>query len=572
MAVAVQALDSIVQALLPIATTYLAARTTTALADAYNGVDGAASQALLFVVLTSLVSVVMLTWDSFGSYISKKSRYKIGAAVEEQMMTKFGSLPFELYDDKNVVDLHDRAKRFSYVFSYIFGTIGTMLTSIVSVIGSIAALLVVSPLLAGILLLVVLPGALLQIRLTRQQAGHWAGNVTTRRRKGNMGWMVADSQYIAEMRVYGVLKYLLREYARLRDTDEKQRVDIELSYTWKQLAAKIAEAGVELGSLIWVVLEIVNRSQPVGQFVFVQQLVSRAISSANQLGGQLGQVDEDLANMVDYQEFMSIAPMDDGKKVLRGLPDIVRFDNVSFTYPKTDIEVLKRVSFQLEKGQKIAIVGENGAGKSTLIKLLMGLYRPSSGTITCDGVALNEYRIDSWHQQIGLLDQKFITYYFATIRENITLGNVRKQPTDDSLNEALRIAEFDGVVKKLEHGMDTYVERWMARDNDEATATELSGGQYQRLALARNFYRDAPLLILDEPTSAIDALAEERIFKRLFTSDKTIVVISHRFSTIEKADVIYMLKDGRIVESGSARQLIDKQGAFYAMFKEQIGK
>ena len=159
------------------------------------------------------------------------------------------------------------------------------------------------------------------------------------------------------------------------------------------------------------------------------------------------------------------------------------------------------------------------------------------------------------------------------MRENVTLGDVRKKPTDETVVEAMKMAEFMEVANKQPHGMDTFIERWMAEDDDKTTATELSGGQSQRLALARNFYRDAPIMILDEPTSAIDALAESRIFKRLFQRrDKTLIIVSHRLTTVEKADVIYMMEQGRVVESGTHAELVAKKGRYYRMFESQITK
>ena len=336
--------------------------------------------------------------------------------------------------------------------------------------------------------------------------------------------------------------------------------------------ADVGEALVELGALIWIVLEIIARAQPVGQFLFVQQMVSRAMGQASSLAVQLGSIDEDLANLVDYQRFMDIAVEKEKTQVIRRVPQRIEIDKVTFHYPKTNVTVLDEVSMVITTGQHVAIVGENGAGKSTLIKLIMGLYSPSRGDIRVDGLSLADVTSESWHRHIAMLGQEFISYYFATIDENITLGDVSRVASSARVKAAMERAEFENVVKKLEHGGNTYIERWMAENNDEATATELSGGQYQRLALARNFYRDSPILILDEPTSAIDALAESRIFKRLFAdTDKTIITISHRLSTVEKADVIYMLEQGKIVEHGTHAELVAQKGAYYRMFESQLG-
>lgn len=567
----VRAIDSIIQAALPIATTYYAALTTSALTEAYGGDEAAGNRAITYVIITAALGLVLLTWNSVSNYVSQKTSYYIGATIDDRMIQHFSSLPFALYDDKEVMDLHEKAKRFSYFFSYIFDSIGRMLTAIVSAIGAIMALAYVSPYLAVIVCLVTLPNLIIQLRLARRQAQQWEGNITNRRRMGNLGWMLQESNNIAEMRVYGVVKYLIQLRATLRDKDEKERLDFELKSIWKQLFANIAESLVELGALVWIALQIIDRAQPVGQFLYVQQMVGRALGEAGSLASQLGRMDQDLANIVDYQQFMDIVEAPKRSSQQNQVPSEISIEHVSFSYPKTKHRVLDDVTMTIKRGQRIAIVGENGAGKTTLIKLIMGLYEPTRGQILLDKVPLDTIDPESWHRWIALLGQDFIRYWFATIRENIVYGDI-SQPEDKArMNAAMQNAELRSVVDKLEHGVDTYIERWMAEDNDEATATELSGGQYQRLALARNFYRDAPIIILDEPTSAIDALAEARIFKHLFAEKKkTIITVSHRLSTIKKADVVYMMAEGHIVEQGTAAELVAKKGAFYTMFESQL--
>jgi len=563
--------DSVIQAVLPIATTYFAAMTTTALTDAYARVEGAGDQALLYVVLTASISIIMLLWGSVSGYISQKTRYKIESTIEDRMTSKFTSLPFYMYDDKDVVDLHEKARRFSYFFSYIFDTVGGMVTSVVGAVGALIALMFVSPLLAFVVFIAILPEVIIQIRLARNQARHWEGNITNRRRMNNIGWLLNESRYIAELRVYGVVQKLIAIRAALRDQDEKERIQIELKTIWWQLSANVGEALVELASLIWVTLQIIAHQQPVGQFLYVQQMVSRAIGQVGGLANQLGRVDEDLANIVDFQRFMELSEAIERDDEITHVPEEIRIDHVSFSYPKTNVQVLKDITFSIKRGQRVAIVGENGAGKSTLVKVFMGLYEPTQGSVIADGIPISEAKPESWHKHISLLGQDFANYYFATIGENVTLGDIHKKATKSAIRLAMTNAEFTEVVDKLEYGGDTFIERWMARDNDEASATELSGGQYQRLALARNFYRDSPIIVLDEPTSAIDALAEAKIFRHLFRQkNKTILIISHRLSTIQKADIVYMLKEGKIVESGTAKELTAKKGEFYRMFEGQI--
>jgi ATP-binding cassette subfamily B protein len=205
-----------------------------------------------------------------------------------------------------------------------------------------------------------------------------------------------------------------------------------------------------------------------------------------------------------------------------------------------------------------------------LIKLLTGLYQPSKGTLLVDDMPLQDIDITAWHKQLGVLQQDYIAYNFATAGDNVRYGDIEAPRDDKRLERALHEAEATSFVAKLPRGVDSYVNNWM-EDDDGNKGTDLSGGQWQRLALARDFYRSAPIVILDEPTSAIDALAEARIFERLFAKgDRTVITISHRLSTVKKADVIYMLQDGQVVETGTHDELIANKGAFYHMFESQI--
>lgn len=257
----------------------------------------------------------------------------------------------------------------------------------------------------------------------------------------------------------------------------------------------------------------------------------------------------------------------------RLLPEMERslkVDNVSFAYPNSSREVLKNVTLEIQRGKHVAIVGENGAGKSTLVKVISGLYRPVIGKVLVDDQDLADYDISSWHKALAVLQQKYIEFGFATARENVYFGDVSKPYSQKRFDAAIDQAEARNFLEKLPQGFETYVWTWM-EDTKGNKGVELSGGQWQRLALARNFYRDSPVIILDEPTSAIDALAESRIFKHLFgQKQKTVIAISHRLSTVKKADWIYMMKDGEIVEQGEYGDLVAAKGEFYRMFESQL--
>jgi len=570
-AVIFKLIGSIINALLPIATTYFAAQTTTALASAYSGDPSAKPLVIFYVLLTAAIGLTMIVWRSLDNYVQSKMRYIVETRVSDQMFERFLSLDFWRYDDKRTADLYDRAQKFARFFAWVFDRIANIVSLLISLASTIVALMLVNWVMAILILLAVIPGVYVQLKLSRKQMKHWNENVEVRRALNLIEWNMLQPKLISELRLYGMVRYLLQLRTRLRDTSEKARIDIERETIPLSLLSNVLESVAEVGALIWISLQIVARQQPLGQFVYVQQIVTQAISSASMAISTISTIDEDIANLFDYEQFMQLPMAKGGDHVLHEAPAEIVFKGVSFHYPgKKSPDVLRNITMRIQRHQHVAIVGENGAGKSTLIKLLTGLYSPTDGQLLLDGTPLKSIDIASWHRQLSVLQQEFIQYGFATARDNVQFGDVEAPTNSKRVELALQEAEATGFIGKLSNGVDSYVNNWMEDDNGNK-GTDLSGGQWQRLALARNFYRNAPVIILDEPTSAIDALAEARIFKRLFEGrQRTVITISHRLSTIKKADVIYMLKDGEIVESGTHDELIARKGHFYKMFEAQI--
>jgi ATP-binding cassette subfamily B protein len=572
LAIVTQITGSVITAVLPIATTYFAARTTTSLAEAYAGNPTAGEEAIVFVMMTAALGVLMTGWQSLESYITQLMRYRVEAAMTDRMYEHFHEIDFWRYDDKDTADMYDKAQQFARLFPYVFDRLTSMLTQLITALAGLIALIFVSWWLGVIMLTAIIPGVIIQLRLSRASTRHWKENVETRRSHGMIEWQILQPKFMAELRLYGIIRFLLNMRIRLRDKDEKARIEFERSYIGKKLGADVLEAAAEVIALVWIALQIIHRAQPIGQFLYVQQIVSRTLGGANSLVSTFSSMDEDIANLFEYNEFMALPAQSGGSHTLLGAPQTIAVSHASFHYPASEATVLKDISLEIQRGQHVAIVGENGAGKSTLIKLLTGLYAPTDGSVLLDGRSLSDISISSWHDQLGVLQQDFISYGFASAKDNVYFGDTKRPFDVNRFESALDKAEAREFIEKLSKGINSYVNPWM-EDNEGNNGTELSGGQWQRLALARNFYRNSPIIILDEPTSAIDALAEARIFKHLFAEEqKTIITISHRLTTVQKADVVYMMKDGRIAEVGTAKELIAKKGEFYTMFESQITK
>ncbi len=304
----------------------------------------------------------------------------------------------------------------------------------------------------------------------------------------------------------------------------------------------------------------------IGTLTFYIQNADRILNSAGEIAKRVSRLSEMNLYSSDYFELMNLPPLI--KESVPGHifeniePPRIEFRNVSFQYLPT-IPILKKLSFSIQPGEHIAIVGPNGAGKSTLIKLLLRFYDPSQGSIMVNDFELKDLKLKNWYQFVGTLFQDF-SHYPLSIRDNIRLGD----PESIDTGRMIEAAKKSGAHEFIEKLPKQYEQR-LGRKFDDSV--ELSQGQWQKLALARAFYEEPPVLILDEPTSAIDAEAEAEIFENLNKTykDKTLIFVSHRFSTVRNADKIIVLKDGEIAEEGTHQSLMKEDGIYARMFQKQ---
>lgn len=307
----------------------------------------------------------------------------------------------------------------------------------------------------------------------------------------------------------------------------------------------------------------------IGQFaLFFQQTVTLAQASEEILN-QYSSISARTKYLDKFFEFLSTEKKIHSPPVavalpLHQIPPLIEFKNVTFRYPKTTRDILRNFSLTIRSGEKIALVGENGAGKTTIIKLLLRFYDVSEGKLCINGVNIKELRLAEWYEQVGALFQDFIKYQF-TFKENVYFGNLAAKDNMELLKSAIEKSGAESYLKDLPKELDQIVGKMF----DEGV--DLSGGQWQKLALARAFFRDAPVLILDEPTAAIDAKAEYEIFEKVqnLQKDKTVIIISHRFSTVRNADRILVLDEGNIVEEGSHKRLMRQRGLYAELFELQ---
>lgn len=298
-----------------------------------------------------------------------------------------------------------------------------------------------------------------------------------------------------------------------------------------------------------------------GSFLRLNGLFQKILLSFTQIAGQSMYLD-DLFSFFEIEP--TVLPPSHPKPFPVPIRQGIAFENVGFRYPEADTWVIRNLSFNLRAGETLALVGENGAGKTTIVKLLARLYDPSEGRITVDGVDLKDMAPAEIHAHLGVIFQDFIRYSF-TARDNIGVGRVEEQDNQARIDAAAEQSLADAVIAKLPKGYDQQLGRLFKQGRD------LSGGEWQKVAIARSYMRDAELIILDEPTAALDAKAEAEVFSRFkgLASGKTAVIISHRFSTVRMADRILVLEHGKILEAGTHEELLEKSGRYAELFELQ---
>lgn len=321
---------------------------------------------------------------------------------------------------------------------------------------------------------------------------------------------------------------------------------------------------------IWLLHRLLYRhTLSISSYIFYSGIIARINGALNTVMASYTGMQESLLYAHDFYGFQQMQPQidsheNDGIKLTENSVPEITFKDVWFRYPGQEQWVFKDLSFTIKSGEHIAMVGENGAGKTTIVKLLLRFYEVDRGIIEVNGQPLNSLALSSWYRQLGTLFQDFNSYPLD-IQHNVTISdNNRLDPV--KLKKALRDSGVDSIVESLPFGLETVL------DSSFKKGTEPSGGQWQRVALARAFYRDANILILDEPTAAIDAKAEYDIFNNIFKhqAQKSTIIISHRFSTVRRADRIIVLEKGRIVEEGSHTELMKHSAGLYKeMFEKQ---
>ncbi len=416
------------------------------------------------------------------------------------------------------------------------------------------------------LFLSTLPALYVVVRFTRRQHRLWEKNTSDERRAWYYDLVLTSGDHAAEIRLFNLGDHFMGLYQSLRRKLRGERLRLAGNQTLAELAAASAGVAITGAALAWIALKVMRGALTLGDLALFYQAFNKGQSLMRSLLQNVGHIYSNSLFLGNLLEFLALKPkIADPVHPVRFpscLRDAVAFENVSFRYPDSDRFALRDFSLRLPAGKITAIVGANGAGKSTLIKLLCRFYDPEEGHIRMDGIDLKDIPVEELRRAVTVLFQQPV-HYNATVAENIAYGDIRRTPSADEIQDAAIAAGAITPVMGLKQGYDTHLGKWF-RDGEE-----LSVGEWQRIALARAFLRKSPLLLLDEPTSAMDSWAEADWMERLRenTQGRTVLIITHRFTTAMRADAIHVMVGGGIAESGRHAELIRMGGVYAASWQ-----
>ncbi|HVS95527.1 MAG TPA: ABC transporter ATP-binding protein [Puia sp.] len=516
--------------------------------------------------------VTIIVQRSTGSYIGYGRNLfvrRVELEAERRLLAKAATVDMGHFDNSDWYDRLSRAKR------DVNWRPGDLTWSVLGLSGNIVTIILMAGLLASLnWLLVVLALAasvfslIIESRITSKLYKFFYKETPEERERQYLGDMFPQPRYIKEIRAFVLGDYLLGRHRRLSEDLFSQRERIYRSGTRISMLSGIV-SGTILGlAYLFVAFRGISGSIDAGGVVLVIGAFTAVSGTLGQITSTFVAVDQHTTFLDDYFSFLAIGPLIPVPKQPTNVPpgainDIV-FDNVSFTYAGSDTPALKDLSLHIRKGELIALVGENGAGKSTLVKLLLRFYDVDKGAIRVGGVDIRDMDPETLRSRIGILFQDYATYELS-VKENIIIGSPYGNIEEERIAKALKDSRSEWLIKKLPNGLDSKVGRLFEGGHD------LSGGEWQRLALARILYRDADIWILDEPTSSLDPEAEAGIFAELKDNlrGRIGIVISHRFSTVRIADRIAMISDGRVSELGSHEQLLKAGNRYAELFELQ---
>jgi ATP-binding cassette subfamily B protein len=502
-------------------------------------------------------------------------RYDVSLYFTEKVIEKVAQLDIEFFENPKYSDLKAKAlDSFEYKPADLLREFFGFFRNLMATLFAGAAILYIYPLASLFIIIAIIPGVIVDFKFQAGFWGMWSANTEIRRKYGYLLEVNKDELFVKDMRLLNVSGHFRKKIVDMISDIQNRQKKVQNSRSIFISITYILPVAVSVGLIYLLSKQVIAGTMMVGTLSFY---IANLFNLRERFGSTLFNMNSVITEsryLGTLFEFLKIPQLVQSKpdaiKDIK-IPPSIEFKDVSFTYPGSEHVILKDFNLKIEAGQKIAIVGENGAGKSTLIKLVLRFYDVTTGEILVNGISIKELDIVSWRKKCAVLLQDFVNFRLSTVEDNIGFGNLSEYETlksEDSTTESViasaKDAKAHDFISKNKSGYKEPLGR-------EFNGVDFSGGEHQRLALARTFYRNAGLIVMDEPTSAVDAKAESEIFQSIknHLSDKTVIFVSHRFSTVRIADRIVVVENGKIEEDGSHTELMQHDGLYKKMFTLQ---
>ena len=506
--------------------------------------------------------------NSLYQFVASSMSYISSFTSPIILAEKINSLGIQTLENPEVVNKINRARETINAINNDFERAVIFFAKAIVLIFVSLVVIKIMPIIALIIIFAIIPELVSNRIHMRKSWSFWRSETENQRRAFSATSSVNETTSLQEITItqsFNMLSKIFNNFAKRYISGQ-----VNNQKSW-QIFDFILGSLTEVASIFGyfsILKNLFNKLISVGDVTFQMRSLDMFISNISNVTGSFSGLYERAIRVSEVKYVFDMKPLvSDGYIELskQASATHIKFENVNFKYPNTENFVIKNLNLDIKPGEKIAIVGENGAGKTTIVKLLSRFYRVDNGSVLLNDTNINDISIKSWYKNLGVLFQDYNTYPYLTLKENIHIGKTDEEINMTKLKKAMEQANVDSFAKDYKDGYEQILsEKYKG-------GTRPSTGQWQKIAIARFFYRDSPVVVFDEPTASIDAVSEAEIFGKIydFFTGKTVVIISHRFSTVRNADKIYVLDKGEIVESGSHAELIKLKGRYYKAFNIQ---
>jgi len=509
--------------------------------------------------------------SDLGNYVRKKQSLKLEVYMYDLLHSKAIKLDLISFEQPEYFDCLTRASREApWRPNSILNNIVSVFRAFISLLLMAGLILTLHWSLAILLLVANIPGIWLRLHYAEVLYNFHRKQTPEARKSAYFNWLLTGDRPSRELRLFGLGNYFkeLFRTSFLKQKDEE--VNIIRKRTTIELISNLFKASALLITFLFIARQTINKTISLGEMAMFLLAFRQGMLYIKDLFSSLSGLYEDGLFIGDTFEFLNLKESITSQEpvvVSQPLTKEISAENISFTYPGNNVSTISNVSFSIKKGEVVALVGPNGAGKSTLVRLLCRLYDPDSGTVKYDDTDIRHIEPGEYRKQFSVVFQDFMLYNLSA-GENIRLGNINTPADEEKIRNAAAVTGIDKLISNLPDSYNTLI------GNLFDDSRELSWGEWQKLALARALYRDSPVLILDEPSSSLDADTEHEIFSRFreIVKDRTSILISHRFTNVTLADRIIVLDKGTIAETGTHDELMKKEGMYYTMFTKQSSR